>query len=344
MRALVTGATGFVGGYLVERCARRARRVGLRRPARFASAILRARPSRRASLRAALEARRPTSSFISPRRRSFPTRSSPMGTYETNARRHRATRAGGARLRRSGRRTPRIVFTSSAEVYGPRDAGEYPLHERLASPGQSVRGQQSRGRSDPAWPRRGASVSTSCRAGVQSHRPGPKRALRGRLLAAQLAAIAAGGPPLLLVGNLEAERDFLDVRDVVAPTSRWLADGERGEIYNVCSGRAVAIRDVLRELITIASVPVEVRDDPERMRPSDLPLFVGNADEAPRRDRLGAASCRSRLAARHLRGAAANARRSLEPMASRTTTICKRSSSRIADCCSRFRRCACRVR
>jgi GDP-4-dehydro-6-deoxy-D-mannose reductase len=79
------------------------------------------------------------------------------------------------------------------------------------------------------------------------------------------------------VGNLEAQRDFLDVRDVVAAYVLLLANGRAGEVYNVSSGRPVAIREVLRQLITIARVPVEVRDDPARMRSSDLPILSGDA-------------------------------------------------------------------
>jgi GDP-4-dehydro-6-deoxy-D-mannose reductase len=95
--------------------------------------------------------------------------------------------------------------------------------------------------------------------------------------ARQLADIAAGAPPLLLVGNLEAQRDFLDVRDVVAAYVLLLANGRSGEVFNISSGHPVAIREVLRQLITIARVPVEIREDPERMRASDLPLLSGDS-------------------------------------------------------------------
>jgi GDP-4-dehydro-6-deoxy-D-mannose reductase len=96
--------------------------------------------------------------------------------------------------------------------------------------------------------------------------------------AAQLARIANGDPPLMLVGNLDANRDFLDVRDVCAAYADVLeGGGSAGEVYNVCSGVAISIKDVLRQLIMIARVPVEVRDDPERMRPADLELSVGSA-------------------------------------------------------------------
>jgi GDP-4-dehydro-6-deoxy-D-mannose reductase len=95
--------------------------------------------------------------------------------------------------------------------------------------------------------------------------------------ARQLATIAAGSEPVMFVGNLETKRDFLDVRDVATAYVALAERGRSGEIYNICSGHAVAVRDVLRELITIARVPVEIRDDPERMRQSDTPVLFGDA-------------------------------------------------------------------
>lgn len=81
---------------------------------------------------------------------------------------------------------------------------------------------------------------------------------------------------MLEVGNLAARRDFLDVRDVVAAYIALAERGESGEIYNVCSGTPVAIQEVLRRLILLARVPVEVREDPARLRPSDVPLAYGD--------------------------------------------------------------------
>ncbi len=97
-----------------------------------------------------------------------------------------------------------------------------------------------------------------------------------RTLPSSSRKIAAGAPPQLYVGNLDAKRDFLDVRDVVRAYIALARDGASGEAYNVCSGTARSIRDVLRELIIAAHVPVEVRDDPARQRPSDVPLSLGD--------------------------------------------------------------------
>ncbi len=94
--------------------------------------------------------------------------------------------------------------------------------------------------------------------------------------ALQLARVAAGGPPLVKVGNLDALRDFLDVRDVVAAYAVLAELGRPGEIYNVCSGRPLSLKEMLRRLIMIAGVAVEVRDDPERMRQSDVPTSYGD--------------------------------------------------------------------
>jgi GDP-4-dehydro-6-deoxy-D-mannose reductase len=70
----------------------------------------------------------------------------------------------------------------------------------------------------------------------------------------------------------------LDVRDVVEAYLALARRGEGAHIYNVCSGHAVTIRDILRELIAIARVPVEVREDPQRMRKVDVPLTVGSPE------------------------------------------------------------------
>ena len=96
--------------------------------------------------------------------------------------------------------------------------------------------------------------------------------------AMQLARIAAGGGKVMRVGNLDAQRDFLDVRDVVRAYVAVLeGGGASGEIYNVASGKALAVKEMLRQLVTIARVGVEIRDDPERMRPADVPLVLGDA-------------------------------------------------------------------
>jgi GDP-4-dehydro-6-deoxy-D-mannose reductase len=93
--------------------------------------------------------------------------------------------------------------------------------------------------------------------------------------AKQIAEIESGKrPPVLEVGNLEARRDWHDVRDTVR--AYWLAafEGEPGDVYNIGRGEALSIREMLDLLLTMAKVDVEVRPVPERMRPSDVELLL----------------------------------------------------------------------
>ena len=95
--------------------------------------------------------------------------------------------------------------------------------------------------------------------------------------ARQIAEIEKGQrEPVLWVGNLDAIRDFTDVRDMVR--AYWLAleRGEPGEVYNICSGRGYAVREVLELLLGLTSARIEVRPDPARLRPSDVPVLVGD--------------------------------------------------------------------
>ncbi len=95
--------------------------------------------------------------------------------------------------------------------------------------------------------------------------------------ARQIAEIEKGlREPVVWVGNLEAVRDFTDVRDMVR--AYWLAleHGEPGEVYNICSGRGYSIRNVLEILLDLAHVKVEVREDPARLRPSDVLVLLGD--------------------------------------------------------------------
>jgi GDP-4-dehydro-6-deoxy-D-mannose reductase len=104
--------------------------------------------------------------------------------------------------------------------------------------------------------------------------------------ARRIADIEAGRwPPEISVGNLEARRDLTDVRDTVRAYRMILERGQPGRPYNVCSGQAITIRELLDRLIARARVPVEVTVDPARYRPNDTPLLLG--DPARLRDELG---------------------------------------------------------
>ncbi|MCK4518711.1 MAG: GDP-mannose 4,6-dehydratase [Candidatus Omnitrophica bacterium] len=95
--------------------------------------------------------------------------------------------------------------------------------------------------------------------------------------AKQIAKIEKGRQePVIRVGNLEARRDFTDVRDMVR--AYWLAleKGEAGEVYNICSGRAYSIKEVLDIIVEFSKVDVKIEQDPARMRPSDVQILLGD--------------------------------------------------------------------
>lgn len=100
--------------------------------------------------------------------------------------------------------------------------------------------------------------------------------------AAQIARIEAGlQEPVLQVGNLDAVRDFLDVRDVVSAYCLLIEASENlspGSVFNIASGAGLRIGDALEHLLSESRVEIEVQRDPERQRPSDLPAIIGNPD------------------------------------------------------------------
>jgi GDP-4-dehydro-6-deoxy-D-mannose reductase len=96
--------------------------------------------------------------------------------------------------------------------------------------------------------------------------------------AKQVVSIELGlAEPVIRVGNLEAIRDFTDVRDMVR--AYWMAveRGRPGEVYNIATGVGHRIRDILDRLIELAGVEVSVEVDPDRLRPSDVEILIGDA-------------------------------------------------------------------
>lgn len=178
-------------------------------------------------------------------------------------------------LRRAGAET-RVVVVGSATVYAPSTA---PLREddRLAP-------------NSPYATSKLAQEQIALRAGAGSglcvivarpfNHTGPRQrpdfAAPG--FARQIALIEQGTlEPLIKVGNLDAERDLSDVRDTVRGYRLLMERGEPGTVYNVASGIGRSIRAVLDALVKRARVPVTIRVDPERLRPNDTPVIVGDA-------------------------------------------------------------------
>jgi GDP-4-dehydro-6-deoxy-D-mannose reductase len=90
----------------------------------------------------------------------------------------------------------------------------------------------------------------------------------------QVAEIERGEREAVIkVGNLSAKRDFTDVQDVVRAYTMLMTHGKKGETYNVGSGKAVAIKEILDQILKLAKVPIKIEVDPSKIRPVDVPII-----------------------------------------------------------------------
>jgi GDP-4-dehydro-6-deoxy-D-mannose reductase len=96
--------------------------------------------------------------------------------------------------------------------------------------------------------------------------------------AKQFAEIEVGiRPPKLAVGNIDVERDFTDVRDVVRAYSALLCKGKTGQVYNVCSGIGILLSDVIKQFQALCRTVVTIETDPTRVRTADIPRVLGDS-------------------------------------------------------------------
>lgn len=86
-------------------------------------------------------------------------------------------------------------------------------------------------------------------------------------------------PPIIYVGNLSAKRDFTDVRDIVRAYGLLGTKGKSGETYNVGSGKAVAISEILGEILKLSSAEIEVKVDEKKFRPVDVPIIAADVSK-----------------------------------------------------------------
>lgn len=165
----------------------------------------------------------------------------------------------------------RLVVSGSALVYRPST--------------EALREDSPLGPADPYGISKLAQEMLVERAGVAAIRTrpfnhaGPRQseAYVTSSFARQIAEIEVGlRPPLLHVGNLEARRDITDVRDTVRAYAALGTSGTPGAVYNICSGAAHKVGDLLEQLLRLSNARIDVRQDPSRMRPSDNPVVLGD--------------------------------------------------------------------
>jgi GDP-4-dehydro-6-deoxy-D-mannose reductase len=177
--------------------------------------------------------------------------------------------------------TPKIQIAGSSEEYGQVFSNEIPMKEtnpfRPLSPyavskvaqdllafqyykSYSLRTVRTRG-FNHTGPRRGDVFVTSS-------------------FARQIAEIEQKKrPPVIHVGNLEAKRDFTDVRDMVRAYWLSLEKGVEGEVYNIGSGQAYSMQEVLDLLMSLSRSKMEIKVDPARLRPSDVPVLLSDSSK-----------------------------------------------------------------
>jgi GDP-4-dehydro-6-deoxy-D-mannose reductase len=279
MRVLVTGAGGFVGGYLVRELLAAGREVfagvfsadGAACPEGATPVPLDLTSTE--GVAEAVEAARPEAVFHLAAQSSVGASfDDPLGTWEVNA-------TGTLRLARALPRGTRLLFVSSAEVYGAVPEDEQPIRESRP-PRPATPYAVSKAAAELAVLQAGAAGALHAVVTRSFNHTGPGQDPRFSLpsFARQLGAIAAGAAsPVLRVGNLSARRDFLDVRDVVRAYPLLLERGEAGGVYNVCSGTARPLRELVERMVALSGTGARIEVDPERVRPVDAPLLLGDA-------------------------------------------------------------------
>jgi GDP-4-dehydro-6-deoxy-D-mannose reductase len=202
-------------------------------------------------------------------------RRNPWGTLETNIRMQLSLLEGVAQVKPDCR----VLVVGSSEEYGQVSPGDLPVDEDTP-----LRPMNAYALSKVAQDLMGLQYHLVDKLHIVRVRPfnhiGPRQRLGFVVadFASQIAAAEAGlQPPVIAVGNLDARRDFSDVRDVVQAYAALMTHGAPGQVYNVGAGKSHSIQEILDTLLAMSRVPIEVRQDPDRMRPSETPDIVCDA-------------------------------------------------------------------
>jgi GDP-4-dehydro-6-deoxy-D-mannose reductase len=257
----VTGAKGFVGGHLLSRLGSRAVAVDtdVAEAGALREALAEAQPDGVIHLAAA---------------------SSVAASWTDAAEPWRVNALGTVNLLEAVRvHAPdaRVLVVSTGDVYGQAD--EIPTPEtapyRPVSPYAA-----SKAAADVAADQQGRTgLDVVVARAFQHEGPGRDERFAVGSWAAQIARAEEAGRGTVLVGDLTASRDITDVRDVVRAYEALLDRSVSPGTYNVASGNAVAMREVLEILVSFARCPIDVEEDPSRLRKSDVSELSGDASK-----------------------------------------------------------------
>ncbi len=283
MRALVTGAAGFVGRHLNRHLLSQGHELGaLVHPSDGGPGSLGPRVEvfpldilDEGAIGAAMRHFGPDAVF------HLAAFSNPEGSWK-EARRTLETNIIGAHnllsaAQQTGRK-PRVLLVGSAQQYGDVPAEAQPISEEreqrpLTPYAVSKASQELLGRRS-FW---SDALPVYLTRSFNHTGPGQADGYVSSSFARQVAEVEKGvRDPAIRVGNLGARRDFTDVRDVAAAYCAILERGQPGRPYNVCRGEAVSMGEVLDELVRMSRVPLQVVVDPERYHALDAPLMVGD--------------------------------------------------------------------
>lgn len=178
----------------------------------------------------------------------------------------------------------RVVVVSSADVYGIASPASLPLGESAPIQPRSPYGASKQAAEAVAQQyNRGWGLDVIVVRPFNHIGPGQSPNFFAPAIATKIARAELAGGGEVTHGDLSPERDFTDVRDVVRAYRLIATAGRRGATYNVCSGKAVAMSTILDDLIRAAMVPISTAPDPDLVRPVDLPVLRGSF-EALRED------------------------------------------------------------
>ena len=267
MRSLITGGRGFVGHWLADHLRERGDHVvvidlevDVTDPSALLTAVTDAAPDAIYHLAALTHVGKSWDE--------------PLRVLEVNV-------IGTAALLAAARECgtdPRILVTSSAEVYGAvTDPQLLPLDETSATaPLTPYAASKLAAEAVVAQAFRGHGQHVIAVRPFNHIGPGQTPNFAVPALAKRIVDAGRSGKRTIPVGNLSARRDFTDVRDVVRSYRMLIESGRPGEVYNVCSGRDVSIREIADGLLDLAGTSLELETDPSLVRPVEVPVLRGD--------------------------------------------------------------------
>lgn len=172
---------------------------------------------------------------------------------------------------------PKFLIISSSQVYDPNAPQPFTEDTAIVPPSPYAVSKLAQESIAMHYSRRGFEVVI---ARPFNHiGPGQSEGFLVSDVAKQIAELEHAGGGRLLIGNLDSQRDYTDVRDIVRAYIALAEKGLSGEIYNICSGRPTSGSAIVQQLIALSTVPIETVRDPRRARPSDVACMYGSCSK-----------------------------------------------------------------